>query len=192
MIGGEHHGRTRGTPPMETAPARYRSILFVCHANTSRSIIAEALLRRMLSTQAPSARIVVRSGGIAAYARDGALASLDARLVLRDEGINLPPETPSTDLKRHPELVEEADLVLAMTEEQLDMLRAFYPLADKTNLYTLKSFAGCRGDIDDPVGKSEAVFAECLAEIKDCLERSLQRLLSSAEGDSHDLSESAR
>jgi protein-tyrosine phosphatase len=167
-----------GADSMETAPVRYRSILFVCHANTSRSVIAEALLRRMLATHAPSQGVVIRSAGIAAYARDGALASMDARLVLRDEGIDLPPETPSTDLKRHPELIEEADLVLAMTEEQLDMLRAFYPQADRKALYTLRSFAGHSGDIADPVGKSEAVFAQCLEDIKRCLERSLPRFLS--------------
>lgn len=171
---------------------RYRSILFVCHANTSRSVIAEALLRKMLVMHAPSETVIVRSGGIAAYARDGALASLDARLVLRDEGIDLPSETPSIDLKRHPDLVEEADLVLAMTEEQLDMLRAFYPQTHKKPLYTLKSFAGHSGDIDDPVGKSEAVFAQCLAEIKRCLERSMPRFLSSADSDDHDLPEPAR
>jgi protein-tyrosine phosphatase len=159
---------------------RYRSILFICHANTSRSVIAEALLRRMMAAQPLPEEVLVVSGGVASYARDGALASMDARLVLRDEGIDLPPDTTSMDLKRHPEVVDQADLILAMTEEQIGMLLALYPHAADKPVHTLKEFAGHGGDIDDPVGKSEDVFAACLREIKDCLEAAMPRLLMGA------------
>jgi protein-tyrosine-phosphatase len=106
---------------------------------------------------------------------------MDARLVLRDEGIDLPTDTVSTDLKRHPELVDEADLILAMTGAQIDMLLSIYPRVAGKPVHTLKSFAGHRGDIEDPVGKSEAVFAACLAEIKHCLERAMPRFLTEGE-----------
>jgi protein-tyrosine phosphatase len=162
---------------MSSPPIPYRRILFICHANTSRSIIAEALLKKMMAARDLPEDVFVSSGGVAAYARDGALASLDARLVLRDEGIDLSPETVSTDLKRHPEIVDEADLILAMTEAQIEMLVALYPLASAKAVHTLKAFAGHRGDIEDPVGKSEAVFAACLREIKACLEAAVPRLL---------------
>jgi len=102
---------------------------------------------------------------------------MDARLVLQDEGIEIPSDTTSTDLKRHPEIVDQADLILAMTEEQVGMLLTFYPQAAAKPVHTLKAFAGRRGDIDDPVGKSEAVFAACLLEIKQCLEAAMPRLL---------------
>ena len=46
-----------------------RKILIVCHANTSRSIIAEALLKQMLREHALDDRISVQSGGIAPFAR---------------------------------------------------------------------------------------------------------------------------
>lgn len=166
---------------MSRPALHYRHILFICHANTSRSIIAEALLRRMLTELAPAEAVSIQSGGVAAYARDGALASMDARLVLRDVGIDLSTDTVSTDLKRHPELVDEADLILAMTEAQIDMLVSIYPRAATKPVYTLKSFAGRRGDIDDPVGKSEDVFAACLAEIKGCLEGAMPRFLTGTE-----------
>lgn len=159
---------------------RYRRILIICHANTSRSVIAEALLKRMVAAQASPEDVSVASGGVAPYARDGALASLDARLVLRDEGIELPADTVSTDLKRHPEIVDDADLILAMTGEQIDMLLALYPHVAAKAVHTLKDFAGHGGDIDDPVGKSEAVFAACLREIKGCLEAVVPRLLAGA------------
>ena len=154
----------------------YRKILFVCHANTSRSVIAEALLDKMLRERELHGELTVRSGGIAAFARDGALVSLDTRFVLRDEGIHIPPERGSTDLKRNRHLVDEADLILAMTRQQVDMLRAAFPDAADKEIYTLKEFAGGHGDIEDPSGRDEDFFAACRDEIKACLERAIGRI----------------
>lgn len=157
-------------------PLAYRKILFICHANTSRSIIAEALFKQMLAERALSEHLTVESGGIAAYARDGALVSLDARFVLRDAGIHISPETVSTDLKKNRHLIADADLILAMTGEQVRMLRKAFPEAEGKDVYTLKEFAGGHGDIEDPVGQGEDVYAACRDEIKACLERALARL----------------
>lgn len=154
----------------------YRKILFICHANTSRSIIAEALLKRMIEERALHDHLTVESGGIASYARDGALVSMDARLVLRDAGIHLPTGAVSTDLKRNRHLIAEADLILAMTDQQVRMLRESFPEAAEKEVFTLKAFAGGAGDIEDPVGKSEDVFAACRDEIQACLEQAMARL----------------
>jgi protein-tyrosine-phosphatase len=152
----------------------YRNVLIICHANTSRSIIAEKLLKKMLRER--GADLVVRSGGVAPYARDGALVSMDARLVLRDDGIHLAGTEVATDLKNKHHLVAEADLILAMTREQIDILYAIIPAAAGKEVYTLKGFAGAEGDIEDPAGQGEDVFAACRDEIKACLERALGRL----------------
>ena len=156
----------------------YRNILIICHANTSRSIIAEALLRQMLDQHGLGDTITVQSGGIAPYARDGALVSLDARLVLRDEGIHISPDSVSTDLKRNRHLIDEADLILAMTWQQVEMLRAQFVEAENKDTQTLRAFAGLAGDIDDPAGQSEEIFALRRDEIKECLVLALPRLLS--------------
>lgn len=154
----------------------YRKILFICHANTSRSVIAEALLRRMLEERALRDHLTVESGGVAAYARDGALVSMDARLVLRDAGIHLPPDAVSTDLRRNRHLIEEADLILAMTGEQVCMLREAFPEAADKEVHTLKAFAGGAGDIEDPQGRDDDVYAACRDEIQACLEKVIERL----------------
>ena len=139
-------------------------------------MIAEALLKRMLAERALQEHLTVESGGIASYARDGALVSMDARLVLRDEGIHIPSDAVSTDLKRNRHLIEDADLILAMTREQVRMLRDNFPEAANKEVYTLKEFAGGHGDIEDPVGKGEEFYSACRNEIKACLERAIGRL----------------
>lgn len=151
-------------------------ILIVCHANTSRSVIAEALLARMLAEHGLDDRVVLSSGGIAAYARDGALASFDARLALRDAGIHIAADTVSTDLKRNRAHVAGADLILAMTDEQVAMLARDFPESHGKPVFTLRAFAGGGGDIEDPARKDEAFFAACLAEIRDSLAAGLPRL----------------
>ena len=158
------------------AVAAPRRVLFVCHANTSRSIIAEAVLLRLLRERGLERAVSVRSGGIAPFARDGSLVSLDAKFVLREIGIPEPPKPGATDLKRNRHLLGEADLILVMTEEQRRMLAGFEEAAGKRVL-TLRELAGERGDIDDPSMKDEDVFRRCRDEIVECLERGFPRLL---------------
>ncbi len=153
-----------------------RRVLVVCHANTSRSIIAEKVLERLLAEHGHAGEVAVRSGGIAPYARDGSLVSLDARLVLREVGIELPPDAGATDLKRQRHLLEEADIILVMTDEQRRMLAAFPEAAGKP-VMTVRELAGESGDIADPAMQDEDVFRRCRDEITRCLARGLERLL---------------
>ena len=154
-----------------------RTVLVVCQANTARSVMAHALLERLLEARAAHGRVRVRSGGIAPYARDGMLASLDARLVLREEGIELAEDGfASTALAEHRELIAEADLILTMTARQQATLAAFAEAAGKP-VFTLRGFSGEEGDIGDPAGQGEETFRACRDEIKRCLEISVDRLL---------------
>ena len=154
-----------------------RRILIICHANTSRSIIAEAVLLRLLAAAGVAERYEVRSGGIAPYARDGSLVSLDARFVLRDIGIHVPDGAGATDLKRQRHLVEAAHVILAMTDEQRRMLAKHFPEADGKPVVLLRELAGESGDIADPAAQGEDVFRSCRDEIMRCLELGLPRLL---------------
>lgn len=154
-----------------------KTVLVVCQANTCRSVMAQALLEKMLAERGLDHRIRVRSGGIGPHARDGMIASLDARLVLREEGIRLAEDTiVSTDLNAHGELLATADLILTMTDEQKRVVRDRLDGAGGA-VYTLGEFAGDDGDIRDPVGQDETRYRATRDEIKRRLEGSLERLL---------------
>ena len=139
--------------------------------------MAQAMLERMLTERGAAADIRVRSGGVGGNARDGMIPSLDARIVLREAGIQLAEDTiTSTDLRRHRDLVTGADLILTMTAEQKTLLRAVADGADRP-VFTLAEFAGGGGDIGDPMGQDEDRYRATRDEIRLYLERSIDRLL---------------
>jgi protein-tyrosine-phosphatase len=139
--------------------------------------MAQALLERMLLERGVDAGIRVRSGGIGPHARDGMIPSLDARIVLREQGIQLAEDTIlSTDLTAHPDVLGAADLVLTMTEDQKRLVRERLDGAEPA-VYTLAEFAGEHGDIRDPVGQDEERYRATRDEIRRRLESSLERLL---------------
>jgi protein-tyrosine-phosphatase len=119
--------------------------------------------------------VEVRSGGIAPYARDSSLVSLDARLLLREDAIHVSPEATSCDLKRNRHHLREADVIVTMTEEQRRMLGAFAE-ADGKEIVTLREAAGEAGDIEDPAARDAAFFAHTRDEIRRCLEKAIDRL----------------
>jgi len=139
--------------------------------------MAEHMLRRELGARGLDQDILVKSAGIAPSARDGSLVSLDTRMALREDGIDIGDEATSIDLKRHPELLEEADLIIAMTDQQRSELNAKFPGAAGRPVYTLREFAGETGDIEDPYEKGDEVFAACRDEIKRLLPRIVDRIV---------------
>jgi protein-tyrosine-phosphatase len=140
----------------------------------SRSIIAEALLKKMLTARGRD-DVIVRSGGIAPYARDTSLVSMDARLILRDDAIEISPDATACDLKRHRDRLIEADLIVTMTAEQKRML-ADFPEADGKEIVTLPEAAGEPGNVEDPAGRDEDFYRECRDQIRRCLEKAFDRL----------------
>lgn len=149
-------------------------VLLVCQANAARSVMAQLLLERMLRERDVDGRVVVTSAGVGRWARDGMLASHDARLALRDEGIHLAEDGfASTSFHAHPELVVGADLVITMTVEQKRVVAALAPCR-RLRIVTLREPAGEEEAIDDPAG--EEVFRACCGEIKPCLAKAVERI----------------
>ena len=149
----------------------YKSILVVCSVNTARSRLLEGFLKDLFVKK--NMNVKVKSGGISSHARDGMLISMDAKLVMKEVGIILPEDSLSKDLKKYPELIEEADLIITLTEKHKEEIHDFYDINSK-EILTLKEFAGEKGDIADPSMKELEGFRITRDEIYDCLMKGLQ------------------
>jgi protein-tyrosine phosphatase len=143
----------------------YKSILIVCSANTARSCMAEGFLKDFFLKFGLD--VNVTSGGIATNARDGMLISMDAKLVMKDLGIILSDTATSNDLRKHQDLVENADLILTLTDKHKQEIKDFFNM-DGKEIITIKEFAGESGDIEDPSMKEE-LFKKVRDEIIHCL-----------------------
>jgi protein-tyrosine-phosphatase len=97
-------------------------------------------------------------------------------MALREVGIDIGDEATSTDLKRHPEMLEQTDLIIAMTEKQASELVERFPGAKERPVFTLRSFAGEAGDINDPYEQGDQVFAQCREEIHRLVPTIIERL----------------
>ncbi len=150
----------------------YTKILTVCSVNTARSRMSEGFLRDFFSRNAMD--VSVSSGGIASNARDGMLISLDAKLVMKEIGIPLSDDSLSIDLKKHPELIQEADLILALTEKHKEEIYDNFKLENKP-IFTLREFAGKNGDIEDPSMKGLEGFRKARDEIINCINEGMKK-----------------
>lgn len=148
----------------------YKSILVACSVNTARSPMAFAYLENFFNKH--NIKVELASGGISSHARDGMLISMDAKLAMREIGIELSDTSVSVDLKKHPELIERADLILTLTEKHKREIYEFINHDNKV-VFTLREFAGESGDINDPSMKELEGFRKARNEIIDCLKRGL-------------------
>ena len=141
----------------------YKSVLVVCSVNTARSPMAVGYLKYFFDKNKIEA--TVNSGGISSHARDGMLISLDAKLAMDEEGISLPEKYVSIDLKKHPELINNADLILTLTSKHKKEILQYID-GNQKDIFTLSEFAGEEGDIEDPSMKGLEGFRQARDQIK--------------------------
>ncbi len=136
--------------------------------------MAEALLRAKLPEHLHS-RVVVESAGTLGI--DGMPATNYAIRVVEELGGRL---SGHRSQGVSAELVENADVILGMTEEHVDFLRRHHP-ARRENVYLMKQFANPEPpedpEIDDPIGANLAVYRACAQTIADELDRILPALV---------------
>lgn len=148
----------------------FKTVLVVCSVNTARSPMTVGFLKKYFKNLS----IVVYSGGISSHARNGMLISMDAKLAMKEIGINLPDNSVSIDLKTRPEIIEKSELIITLTEKHKEEVQKFADLDGKV-IMTLKEFAGEHGDIEDPSMKGLKGFRKVRNQIERCLIKGLKK-----------------
>ncbi|PKM80034.1 MAG: low molecular weight protein arginine phosphatase [Firmicutes bacterium HGW-Firmicutes-13] len=152
-------------------------IIFVCTGNTCRSIMAEALAKKILSGYGRKAKnLEIISAGLAAFPGEG--ASRQARAVLEKEGINVDGHTARL---LNPDMVNDAHLILTMTQSHKRAILDIVPEAEP-KVFSLKEFLGegkSEGspDVDDPFGLSEEAYKKILDKFKEMFPPLLGKIL---------------
>lgn len=146
------------------------SVLFVCSANQCRSPMAEVLFEGILEERGVRQDWRVESAGVWAY--DGAHATANAQLAMRERGLDLSAHA-SQPAERS--LLKQYDVIVVMEEEHKSVLKSSNPdLAER--IYTIRELAGQGGDFNDPVGGSLEVYQNVIDELYDLLEKSLVKI----------------
>lgn len=154
-----------------------KTILFVCTGNICRSPMAEAFLKRILAREGLATEYGVRSAGV--WAVDGRPANPDTVRVMARRGIDLSAHRAHTLTRAD---VEEADLILAVASEQVEVIVTLFPQY-KPKVHLLSEMAGYRYDIPDPGGGSLYEYLQCAEELENLIERSYPQILKLAKGE---------
>ncbi|KJR95974.1 MAG: hypothetical protein VR68_16485 [Peptococcaceae bacterium BRH_c4a] len=145
-------------------------LLFVCTGNTCRSGMARAMASRELEKDGV-AGVEVLSAGTCAIS--GQPASPNALAVMQEMGIDLKDHRSAIIDKR---MVEEADLILAMTAGHR---QAVYELCPEVGpkLHTLAGYALMTGDVHDPYGGDLETYRRVADQLEGMIRSAVDRLV---------------
>lgn len=131
-------------------------VLMVCTGNTCRSPLAAALLSRLIEEKGLQG-VSVSSAGVGA--QDGAPASDGAYLVALEAGLDLSAHR-ATQLR--PDLVREANLILAMSPSHLRRVAEFGGAGKAMLLSEYATGGAGTEEIPDPFGGDVHAYRETL------------------------------
>ena len=144
------------------------NMVFVCTGNTCRSPMAAAMAAQIFDEA--GLLVTVMSAGVSAWPNQP--ASRHAIMVMEEDGLSLSAHKASITSDT---ILNEASLVLAMTESHQAILLSDYPSA-KEKVFTLAGYVGDSIDISDPFGGSLEDYRACASQIKGLLVLAAQKL----------------
>lgn len=147
-------------------------IMFVCTGNICRSSMAEEMMKSLLKEKALEDRVYIYSSGTAVDVPRP--ASENAIIALKEMDLDL---TKHRSKLTTEELIDKADLVLAMTEGHKNFVLSIMPEA-KDKVFTLIEYAkdGEKGDIMDPYLMNLETYQKCRDDILKHLKLLIKKL----------------
>lgn len=150
-------------------------ILFVCTGNTCRSVMAQALFRKLKDKFAPALNYQADSAGIRAI--EGFPPTEETIICMNKQGLDISAHKAKiVDNK----MIKKSSLILTMTQQQQIFLKKQFPLSmNKTFLfrpYCLKNKGIENQDIEDPYGRSMFFYENICRQLEDDLNKLINRL----------------
>ena len=150
---------------------KFRKVVFICMDNTCCSIMAEAIMRGLLTGKEETASFVVASRGLVVLFPEP----------LNPKVLEVLHENQLYASKRATQELSLGDiggdtLLLTMTDQEKRMAQERFPTA--LNLYTLREFVGETGDIREPYGGSIQEYASMYEHLDLMVKMAAQRMRS--------------
>lgn len=148
-------------------------IMFICTGNICRSAMAEGMMKKLVKEENIDAEIF--SCGI--YAETGDYATYNAIEAVKDYEVDITSHR-ATNIRVSK--IKEMDLILCATVSHKQSVLYLYPEL-KEKVYTMKEYADiCKDgqdlDIKDPWGYDLNVYNHCASEIKECLDKTVEKI----------------